>query len=356
MTRKFWKLLFSLYCKAMKGYQKRTWFITYGASCTSITHITCSELGVDIDECYTLTQRDFKYTLIHLAKKQTLSRIQQLLIDAEKAYGIKANNIFGYEPIAGDDLEDHPGMNLMIACMNNKDECFESWLLKLDLHSNTRGLMYRFLFDEDVTKMAKPQLEYALQKIIIKYNKLKKSEHLDQFQIEILDETSKPVPYSRPTHSILRHYRKNPDARNAMRNVSKIEKRLNKQASPDGSGEIYAAVTPTMADLHKKGFTFGSASTRVKALQTAGVLEPFVLVRHAHVPDARTYEKAMHEFFKDVRVHKRKEFFAVNTEDVNKFFDMVEGKECTEEDMEDWNAALAKAIKAKDKKKKKHTT
>ena len=77
-----------------------------------------------------------------------------------------------------------------------------------------------------------------------------------------------------------------------MQRVSQREERLNnkeeaKLESLDGSGEIYTAWNPLMPSLYKKGFTFKDAETRVRALQTAGVLEPFKLIRHARVPDAR---------------------------------------------------------------------
>jgi hypothetical protein len=40
----------------------------------------------------------------------------------------------------------------------------------------------------------------------------------------------------------------------------------------------------------------------------------------------------MHLFFRNVRVHKRKEFFAATAEDVHRFFDIVEGKYIGEDD------------------------
>jgi hypothetical protein len=52
----------------------------------------------------------------------------------------------------------------------------------------------------------------------------------------------------------------------------------------------------------------------------------------------RQYEKAMHMFFRGVRVYKRKEFFAATVEDVHHFFDIVEGKDV--EDAEDYRKAL----------------
>ena len=54
----------------------------------------------------------------------------------------------------------------------------------------------------------------------------------------------------------------------------------------------------------------------------------------------------MHYYFKEVRVYKRKEFFAVSAEEINVFFDIVEGKSDAAEHMEErkqWEEALAKA-------------
>ena len=45
----------------------------------------------------------------------------------------------------------------------------------------------------------------------------------------------------------------------------------------------------------------------------------------------------MHIFFRGVRVHKRKEFFAVSAEDINAFFD-TEHADCDQ-----WTFALKKA-------------
>ena len=53
----------------------------------------------------------------------------------------------------------------------------------------------------------------------------------------------------------------------------------------------------------------------------------------------------MHLFFRDVRVYKRKEFFAVTTDDVNRFFDLVDGNEDDKELKDQWNEALKKAGK-----------
>ena len=155
-----------------KGYQKRIWLITYGSSCTSITHKICAEGGIQIDECYTLTQRDLKYTVIHIPKKQTITAIQRMLKHAETLHGVKATNIFGYECIVGNDsnLQDHPGIQLMIEHMNKKSGDFEYWMLKGDIYSNLRGILHKFMINDDRSKMTRSQLEFFLKQQESKYN------------------------------------------------------------------------------------------------------------------------------------------------------------------------------------------
>jgi len=147
-------------------FPKRVWLITYGASSPTITHAICSECGIEIDECYSLTQRDFKYTLIHSNKRKTFLSVKQMLNAAEIAHGIKTSNIFGYDVITGNTsrLKDHPGMKLMIDHMNRKDINFQHWLSKGNLYSNARGVMHRFLVGTDVSshKLTRTQLEFLL--------------------------------------------------------------------------------------------------------------------------------------------------------------------------------------------------
>ena len=53
----------------------------------------------------------------------------------------------------------------------------------------------------------------------------------------------------------------------------------------------------------------------------------------------------MHIFFRGVRVHKRKEFFVTSAEEINEFFDMVEGKITQTNDSSQWTMALERAAK-----------
>ena len=58
----------------------------------------------------------------------------------------------------------------------------------------------------------------------------------------------------------------------------------------------------------------------------------------------------MHLYFRDVRVYKRKEFFAASEDDVNRLFDFLTQPPASEEEVDDheatkelWAHALAKA-------------
>ena len=58
----------------------------------------------------------------------------------------------------------------------------------------------------------------------------------------------------------------------------------------------------------------------------------------------RLYEKAMHIYFRDVRVYKRKEFFAASADDINRFFNIIESEDGNHPvEMEQWVYAMAKA-------------
>ncbi len=144
-----------------------------------------------------------------------------------------------------------------------------------DITSNRKGLLWNSLEHADPEKMSKAQLIKRVSEwgpIVKEHEKCRK--HIE----------TKPPPSAL---TILSKYRNDKPLRDVMKQVSKADKRMNQTPSHDGSGEIYAAINPLMPHLYKMGFTFKDAETRVKALQTAGVLEPFELIRHARVPEAR---------------------------------------------------------------------
>ena len=273
-----------------------------------------------------------------------MAQLQKAMLALNKNHGIICNAIAGYDSISYNDkkeerVTDHPGFKRMVETLNQNSEEMRSWLQNGTLLTNRKGLLWKHIESIPPKEKTHGQLVEQVLKwtpIVNEYNNL-----MMQQAISTQDPKGKPPS----TRSILFAYRRDHDARKAMKRVIKQEKRMKKKEDQgDGSGEIYAASNPLTMGLHKQGFSFGDAETRVRGLQTAGVLEPFKLVRRAKVPDARLYEKAMHIYFKDVRVYKRKEFFATSNEEVNQFFDMVEADGG---DDEQWACAIAKAKKAR---------
>jgi hypothetical protein len=259
--------------------------LTYGANCCSIVPAMLSSCGLVVEECYTAAWRESKYTLIRLDKsrrvRQTpLYKMMQLL---HERHGIVGTGIFGFDIVASNNqandecLFAHPGFKLMVEAINNDLTALESWMREGDVMNNRRGLLWKFIEDTPPRNMTRAQLV----KRVTEWGPIVREHSLCG---ERVVETPKPLP---STHSILTKYRTDKALRDVLKKVGKASKQLNCTPSLDGSGEIYAAINPVMPHLFKMGFTFKDAETRVRALQTAGVLEPFELVRHAAVPDAR---------------------------------------------------------------------
>ena len=146
---------------------RRVFLITYGAVGPSITACICMYQQLEIDECYTITQRDFKYTLIHTVKKWRRANIADLMKRLETGYGIISNNVFGYDAIAGNTESsktfDHPGMKLMIEAMNKGDQSLQHWMASGSLQTNRKGLLYPYLSCIDPRQMTRTQLLWIIK-------------------------------------------------------------------------------------------------------------------------------------------------------------------------------------------------
>ena len=114
---------------------------------------------ISIDECYTLAQRDMKYTLVHATKRVTAYAIGKAIGKLEQETGIRRFSIFGYGEISsGGDITEHPGMKLIIEHVNKQSPLLESWLECGDIRSNKRGILNRFLVSMDLDQMTRIQL------------------------------------------------------------------------------------------------------------------------------------------------------------------------------------------------------
>ena len=134
--------------------------ITYGSSGTSITHFMCKQHGsIDVDECYTLTQRDLKYTLLHMRSRVVRSTVASMITRLDEAHGIKCLNVFGYNGVSiGSEIDDHPGMMLIADNMKRETQSLECWIESGDSRQYRRGLLYYCLPGFEVKEMSRLQL------------------------------------------------------------------------------------------------------------------------------------------------------------------------------------------------------
>lgn len=123
-------------------------------------------------------------------------------------------------------------------------------------------------------------------------------------------------------------------------------------------GYIYCFSNPCMSGLLKVGMTTRTPEERVKELFTTGVPLPFKIEFAKKVKDPQGKESSLHlllEQYTD-RVYPRREFFRVSSEEVRKFFDLMDGEmwsetrvedeEQSEEEEEDSSSELAPRVKS----------
>jgi len=125
--------------------------------------------GIEVDECYTITWRESKYTLIHLpkTKRVRITAISKTMLKLKEKHGVIEGGVLGFDSIAynaknNDDnnsLESHPGFRFMIKALNEKRETLEWWMGCNDLLSNKKGLLWKHINDTDASSMSRAQLE-----------------------------------------------------------------------------------------------------------------------------------------------------------------------------------------------------
>jgi hypothetical protein len=260
-----------------------------------MTHEMLLACDLKVDECYTATWRESKYTLLYLDRMHRTreTAVDKIMQKMQDRFQIVRSSIFGFDSVSsnfktGEVLEDHPGFRIMVQKVNQEPVDLEWWIRcgAAELSANRKGLLWKYIESTDPKSMTHAQLVTRVQKWAPMVSELERlinmNAMLSEHNAALIDR--KPLP---STHTILTKYRVYKPLRDVMKIVGKLSKKLNESPSHDGSGEIYAAVNPMMQHLYKMGFTFKDAVTRVKALQTAGVLEPFELIRCVRVADAR---------------------------------------------------------------------
>ena len=145
--------------------------ITYGAACPSVTQQMMSSNGLEVDECYTITWRESKYTLFHLAREHRVreSSISKTMQQLKISHGITLGEIFGYDAITSNtadegSIESHVGFKRMIEIVNTLPETMEWWMQNgSDLMNNKKGLLWKYIRAIPPTEMSRSQLIKRLQ-------------------------------------------------------------------------------------------------------------------------------------------------------------------------------------------------
>jgi hypothetical protein len=115
--------------------QKKIWLLVYGCSATSITHDMMSKAGAPVDECYTLSDGVFRYTLIHLIKRVRRPAIERVMLFFELEYHIIQNSFYNSDSILsatrgddGTDMHTSTPFIWFLKCMNEKNIPVEEWM------------------------------------------------------------------------------------------------------------------------------------------------------------------------------------------------------------------------------------
>jgi len=152
------------------GVDKQIWLLTYGSSCPSITHEMLLTCGLEVDQCYTATWRESKYTLLHTERRHRLrktgmEKVMQRLLEEFKIVGTE---LFGFDSLscnsrADGGLEDHPGFRILVEQVNQDPVEIEWWLRDGALHTNRKGLLWKHLEVTDPSLMTRAQLVHRVR-------------------------------------------------------------------------------------------------------------------------------------------------------------------------------------------------
>lgn len=78
-------------------------------------------------------------------------------------------------------------------------------------------------------------------------------------------------------------------------------------------GYVYVLVNPSFPNLVKIGKTVNDPHDRANQLDSTGVPTPFIVVFAKKFENCHNAEKSAHEYFKERRSRKNREFFEINT-------------------------------------------
>jgi hypothetical protein len=167
---------------------KRIWLITYGASSPNITHDMLEEENIISDECYTLEQRDLKYTLVNIPTRVRWECLDKCMKNLKESRNIILQNITGYDSLAGfygpnEELAEHPGLKLIV----HHFQGVHKWSKTGDAQLNKTSIMWKFITPADLSTWAKPKLVAALKEKTEELSENKRKLQTAESEIQVLE-------------------------------------------------------------------------------------------------------------------------------------------------------------------------
>lgn len=147
-----------------KEHAKQIWLITYASGSPNITSELLIQSDIQCDECYTITWRESKYTLIHSKNRFRYSKLDKLINRDYRSHGIVGSHITGYDTLSSNDekkdtaIHEHPGFQKMVELMNQKSADLVAWIEHGDLLTYRKGLLWKYIESTDPKEKTRKQL------------------------------------------------------------------------------------------------------------------------------------------------------------------------------------------------------
>ncbi len=143
------EVLLCVLTKQVGDYKRSVWIVSYGASCPDLEASKLegfTQLPLKVDECYTTTYCDLKYTLVHLEEPVRESAMKHIMNYVLVRYSIRSNEFFGYSILNGlgvsKQLCEYPGFKILHQHMVERSPSFSVWIKNSEARRG--GIMKRY--------------------------------------------------------------------------------------------------------------------------------------------------------------------------------------------------------------------
>ena len=172
----------------MRETEKKIWLITYASGSSDLTPEMLHEANIQCDECYTITWRESKYTLIHLdsAFRMRQHALKTALQTLSTNHGIITSFISGYDTLSCNAIHEdqkvhnHPGFRRMVELLNKNREDLRIWLKQGEISTYRKGLLWKYIESTDHKRKTHGQLVEQVSKMTSKMQELEELKAANQ--------------------------------------------------------------------------------------------------------------------------------------------------------------------------------